>query len=165
MQLFFNEIIRNLRYLPTEPNKELHSSIISWCVGTDVLAPLSLDVNSFQSDAVFPQEFRNRNVDVLICINMIHISPSKSTENLFNMAQQIIKPGGIVLTYGPYIENGFMVESNVKFNDYLKSQSLDWGIRHIEDVKKIAEASNFILESRHEMPANNLTLIFKNIEE
>ena len=47
------------------------------------------------------------------------------------------------------------------FDISLKTRNPEWGIRDIEDVTTIANNLGFHLESRCEMPANNLTLIFR----
>lgn len=53
------------------------------------------------------------NINLMICINMIHISPWEATIGLFKVASMKLKNDGILYCYGPYKENGTAVESNL----------------------------------------------------
>ena len=158
------ELSPHLLYQPTEPLESMHESIKAWCQAySNILSPLCLDVNDFNSDSIFPTEFQSQQTNAVICINMIHISPWSSTSALFKLGHTIIKPGGLLITYGPYRVNGQMVASNIDFDLSLKSRNVEWGIRDIEDVEKIGQNYGFILEQTIEMPANNLTLLFRRM--
>jgi len=52
-------------------------------------------------------------LDLILCINMIHISPWTATLGLMQVAGKHLKEGGILFTYGPYKVNGEAVESNL----------------------------------------------------
>ena len=54
-----------------------------------------------------------------------------------------------------------MVESNIKFDQYLKGKNPLWGVRDLTYVESMANKHGLHLESKHEMPSNNLTLVFK----
>ena len=51
------------------------------------------------------------NVDIVVCINMIHISPFRCTRDLFRNSSSIMNNNGYILLYGPYRVNGLLVES------------------------------------------------------
>lgn len=52
---------------------------------------------------------------------MVHITPWSCAEGLFASAGKLLKPGGIMVTYGPYAIHGEITpESNVNFNEALK---------------------------------------------
>jgi len=100
-------------------------------------------------------------LNLIICINMIHISPWDATLGLFKVASEHLKSGGVLMTYGPYKVNGAAVESNMNFDANLKSRNADWGIRDLERVQVVAEDNGLKIVKVQEMPANNLLCIFQ----
>jgi len=98
--------------------------------------------------------------DLVTCINMIHIAPWEATLGLMECAGQVLKKGGILMCYGPYIVDGKAVESNLKFDASLKSRDSSWGLRHLEKVVEVAKAHGLTLDQTIEMPANNLSVLF-----
>jgi len=99
--------------------------------------------------------------DLLLCINMIHISPWSATLGLFNMAGKVLRPNGKLVTYGPYAQDGVLTpESNQQFDLNLRSRDASWGIRDIRELKEVAAAQGLNLDQVIEMPANNKTLVF-----
>ena len=160
----FAESFSRVTYLPTEPNADMHNSIRSWTQEMEdkVLDPVAFDVNSYDSlNSILPESFINNQVDIMICINMIHISPFIATDSLFNVASKCLNSSGCLLTYGPYRVNGCMVESNQNFDSSLKARNPEWGVRDLEDVVEIAKKYNMFLFEKVSMPANNLSLIFR----
>jgi hypothetical protein len=107
---------------------------------------------------------QTNSVDCIICINMIHISPIRCTSELFHVGSTILRYGGIIFLYGPFRVNGFMVDSNVAFDNSLKSRNADWGVRDLETVEAIAAEAEFVLTATVEMPVNNLCVIFTKID-
>ena len=92
---------------------------------------------------------------------MIHISPYRCTEALFQSAARCLGQEGILLTYGPYNVDGTMVESNVAFDESLRTRNSSWGIRRLEEVELTAKSNGFGLEQVFSMPANNLCVTFR----
>jgi Protein of unknown function (DUF938) len=54
-----------------------------------------------------------------------------------------------------------MVESNVAFDDSLRTRNSEWGIRRLEEVELTAKSNGFGLEQVFSMPANNLCVTFR----
>ena len=100
-------------------------------------------------------------VDVLACSNVIHISPWVVTEGLASGASAIVGEGGFVYLYGPFLEGSRTAGSNLAFNDNLRARNAQWGVRDLEAVSGVFAASGFELAERIEMPANNLSLLFR----
>jgi hypothetical protein len=55
----------------------------------------------------------------------------------------------------------FSWKSNEQFDSDLRAHDPDWGLRDLEAVSEAAASSGFVLAEIVEMPANNLSLIFK----
>ena len=116
--------------------------------------PLLLDVMAPQWP--FTEQF-----DAIYCANMLHIAPWSACAGLMEGAARHLRPGGLMLTYGPYFEDGVATApSNLAFDESLKARDPAWGIRRLEDVAAQAQRSGLLLRQRHAMPANNLLLVF-----
>ena len=58
-----------------------------------------------------------------------------------------------------------MVESNVAFDQSLKSRNTEWGIRDLETVNESAKNHGLELNETIDMPANNLCCIFRKSKQ
>ncbi|WP_414712569.1 DUF938 domain-containing protein [Sphingobium sp.] len=95
-------------------------------------------------------------------MNMIHISPWEATLGLLKGAGAILPPGGLFYLYGPYLRDGVdTAPSNVAFDASLKARDPRWGLRAMEDVIAAAQAQGLAFDLLVEMPANNLSLLFR----
>ena len=96
--------------------------------------------------------------------NMIHISPWDCTIGLMAGAGRALTKNGFLFMYGPYKRgNAHTAPSNQSFDESLQSQNPQWGVRNLEDVSGEAEKNGMILEKIIEMPANNLSVIYRRI--
>lgn len=149
---------------PTEYDTRNFKSISSYAAQlpcNNVLDPVMIDITVPVEN--WPDTINSNQYDVIYSSNLIHISPYSCTEGLFKSAGQLLKPGsGMLITYGPYAENGVLTpESNVRFDEGLKMQNPEWGVRDIADLLKLAEKNNLTFMKKVEMPANNKMLFFK----
>jgi SAM-dependent methyltransferase len=125
----------------------------------NVRSPLLLDVMAPQWPAQGPP-FAER-FDAVYCANMLHIAPWEACAGLMRGCARYLAPGGVLITYGPYLEDGVpAAPSNLAFDQSLRARHPAWGIRRIEDVKSEAGRAGLRLRERHELPANNLLLVF-----
>ena len=145
-----------LDWQPSDPDPAALVSIESWRqeVGLpNVRPPLRLDAS-----ADWPVE----RADAILCVNMVHISRWEATLGLMKGAGAILPPGGLLYLYGPYLrENVETAPSNLAFDASLKARDPQWGLRRVEDVIAAAEGEGLVLRRLLEMPANNLSLIFR----
>jgi len=121
----------------------------------NVRAPLQLDVTA----PLWP--VGGQMFDAIFCANMLHISPWATCAGLMAGAARHLAPNGVLVTYGPYLEDGVpTAPGNLQFDISLHARNPAWGIRRIEDVKREAQSAGLALRERHAMPANNLLLVF-----
>ena len=154
----FAAALPRLRWTPSDPSEEARASIAAWA-GTaklpNLAAPLAVDMvdETTWPDGPFA---------AVVCINMIHISPWAATEGLMRLAAQSLRPGGLLVAYGPYREAETpLAPSNAAFDDSLKARNPEWGLRDRDAVAAVAKAEGLALTRRVEMPANNLMLLFR----
>ena len=151
---------------PSDADADALPAIHAWTAQTalaNVRAPLRLDVmaptwpsSPATAPAVFAEPF-----DAIYCANMLHIAPWATCAALMRGAAQHLAPGGLLITYGPYLEDSVATsQGNLAFDNSLRAQNPDWGIRRLEDVSVEAQRAGLALRARHAMPANNLLLVF-----
>jgi SAM-dependent methyltransferase len=100
--------------------------------------------------------------DAIFCANMLHIAPWATCAALMRSSARHLAPGGALITYGPYLEDGIPTAAgNLAFDQSLREQNPAWGIRRREDVEDEAARAGLQLSARHAMPANNLLLVWK----
>ncbi|MCA1769934.1 MAG: class I SAM-dependent methyltransferase [Halomonas sp.] len=143
---------------PSDPNPRALASIAAWRqqAGLPNLAePVRLDVTDFDSWPAGPFE-------AIVAINLIHISPWAVTEALMAGAGSVLVPGGVLFLYGPFRRGGLHVApSNAAFDADLRRRDSRWGVRDLEQVTAEAERHGLTLERLVEMPANNLSVVFR----
>lgn len=99
--------------------------------------------------------------DVIVAINMVHISPWAATLGLLDGAQRILADDGLLYLYGPYFVADRPVLSNIEFDLTLKHRNPDWGIRDLATVQGCAQERGLECALVQPMPANNLSLVFR----
>jgi len=103
-------------------------------------------------------------IDAMICVNMIHISPRRATEGLMHAASALLRPGCPLYLYGPYRRQGIVTApSNEAFDQSLRERDPSWGLRALEDVAALAKTAGFSDAEIIDMPANNLSVIFRKL--
>lgn len=97
----------------------------------------------------------------VLCINTLHISPWRVSQNLFAGAGRLLRPGGRLFVYGPFKRDGaHTAPSNAAFDAALKAENPAWGVRDVADLNRLAEAAGLAPTDIVAMPANNLVLVF-----
>jgi hypothetical protein len=67
-----------------------------------------------------------------------------------------------VILYGPYREAGVeTAPSNLAFDQSLKARNPAWGLRDLAAIDRLAQDAGFERTARHQMPANNLALVYR----
>jgi hypothetical protein len=146
---------------PTDFDPASLPSIRAWCAGlANVRAPAVLDVCAEPWPAEVPAT-----VDAIFCANMIHIAPWACTPALMRGAARHLAPQGLLVTYGPYVEDDVpTAPSNLAFDADLRARDPAWGLRRLADVAVQARDAGLRLRERVPMPANNLLLAWERAD-
>ena len=159
----FAEAMPALTWLPSDPDPASRASTASWIMFkglNNVLAPLDVDTRSAEWGVEGLAPF-----DAMVSINMIHIAPWAATIGLFSGAGRLLRSGGLLLLYGPFMHNGaHNAPSNAAFDESLKARNRSWGLRDIAEIEGVAEAAGLRLDETVDLPANNKLLVFRHGE-
>jgi hypothetical protein len=156
----FAEAFPGVVWQPSDQDQTARDSIAARVAeaGLDNLrAPLAIDVMAAGwSKAI------DAGLDLIVCINMVHISPWEACEGLAEGTGALLRDGGLLYLYGPYKRDGrHTAPSNEAFDGSLRARNSGWGIRDMADVARVAGLHGMILEDTVPMPANNFSLVFR----
>ncbi|MGD1954444.1 MAG: DUF938 domain-containing protein [Sphingomonadales bacterium] len=150
----------NWTWQTSDPDPEARASAAAWS-HEEALVPLSLDVTSPTWHSGLDTAY-----DAIFCANMIHIAPPAATTGLLSGAGQILSDGQRLILYGPFAVGGHhTAQSNAKFDASLKARNNQWGIRDLGVVVEHARQHQLVHQKTVQMPANNLTVIFKKTDK
>ncbi|MBT3787809.1 MAG: DUF938 domain-containing protein [Alphaproteobacteria bacterium] len=153
----------HLKWQPSDKDPKALKSIEAWRLHSstaNLLPAVEIDLLQFSQQSVPAME----DVSAMVNANMIHISPWQAGKNLLALAQSVLPSGAPLFLYGPYRRGGeHTAQSNVQFDDWLKSQDNSWGVRNLEDVIAAALECSLEFEEIIDMPANNYSVIFRRI--
>ncbi|RIJ20511.1 DUF938 domain-containing protein [Henriciella barbarensis] len=158
----FVERFPDLRWTYSDLDEISLSSQAAWIAQADagdrLAGPLRIDATrSDWGDAERPESF-----DGMYCANMVHIAPFEAAEGLIKGAGRLLKPGGKLMLYGPFAQDGEIAPSNSAFSEDLKRRDESWGVRDlVQEVLPLAVRAGLTLERIVDMPANNLSVIFR----
>lgn len=113
--------------------------------------PINLDVNELPWDI--------GKYDGIFSANTLHIMSKAEIENMFHGIAQVLKDNATLCVYGPFNYGGkYTSDSNEQFDCWLYRRNPKSAIRDFEWVNSLAENIGLVLNSDHEMPANNRLL-------
>jgi SAM-dependent methyltransferase len=153
----FAQALPSWRWQPSDPVAVHLESIRAWSTAkgaVNIAPPLALDVEQ----RPWPVDY----ADAVLAINLIHIAPVAAGQALFEGSARVLRPGGVLFLYGPYTRDGEHTSvSNRQFDERLRQDDPRWGVRDVADVETRARASGFEPPELTQMPANNLSLVFR----
>jgi hypothetical protein len=159
--VYFAAHLTPRKWLPSDPNPRSLASIAAWTAHSpsdNLYPPIDLDASA--SVWTIPD---TTPITAIVNINMIHISPWGACLGLMALSDRILPQGGILYLYGPFKQNGEHTSpSNAAFDNSLRAQNPSWGVRDLDDVVEAAKARNLNLINTYQMPANNLSVVFKH---
>jgi hypothetical protein len=159
-------------WLPSDPNPTALASIEAWqqhLPSSNLLPPIALDVRNpvwgveetLGLDEVSTVHLKEP-ITAIVNINMIHIAPWEACLGLMAGARRILPTGGVLYLYGPFKQGGIhTAPSNAAFDESLRQQNAQWGVRDLEAVIEAAQAERLSLIQTFSMPANNLSVVFQ----
>ncbi|WP_269624899.1 DUF938 domain-containing protein [Prochlorococcus marinus] len=161
--VFFQKIFPSIIWQTSDPEFVHRKSINSWIKHEELFSkmpePLDLDVEI--RPWPITEQIKSL-IKGIVCINMIHISPWTCTKALFEESKNYLDQNNFLILYGPFIRNKIQTsKSNLYFDQSLKLENPLWGLRHLEDVNNIAIRNGFKHEKTIEMPANNLSIVYR----
>jgi hypothetical protein len=151
-----SQLSGSVRWQPSDGDVDALSSIDAHAAGNPRILPaIHIDVTALQ--------WPIKKADALFCANMIHIAPWQASEGLFAGAGRILSSGAPMILYGPFKRHGaHTAPSNEAFDVSLRSRDPRWGIRCLDtDVAPLAKRNGLSLDEIVEMPANNLSVVFR----
>jgi SAM-dependent methyltransferase len=146
-----------LTWQPSDADADNLASIAAWAAASgaaNIRPPILLDVTA--------PDWGVEGVAAILAVNMIHIAPWAAAEALMAGAGRRLRPGAPLYLYGPYKRGGrHTAPSNAAFDADLRRRDPAWGVRDLDDVIRLAAKNGLDLAEIVEMPANNLSVIFR----
>jgi len=154
-----------MTWWPSDTNERHLKSIEAWRAYANlpnIRPPMRIDL----SDPAWCPQMHDgngpKNLKAVFCANVIHIAPWRVAEGLFAGAGRYLPADGRLFLYGPFKRDGkHTAISNAVFDTSLREGNLEWGVRDIEALEKLAVSAGLGLVEIAEMPANNLILVFE----
>ena len=161
--VFFQKKFPSIIWQTSDPQLVHRKSIKSWIKHEGLFSkmpqPLDLDVEI--RPWPITKQFRSL-INGIVCINMIHITPWTCTKALFEESKNFLDKNNFLMLYGPFLQMRVQTsDSNLNFDESLKSQNPLWGIRQLNEVNNLAIKNGFNLDKVIEMPANNISVIYR----
>ena len=154
-----------LTWWPTDLDPDHISSIDAWRqdAGARSIQPATLlDVTHPAWRTGEPRNDWPQRFDFIVNANMIHIAPWTATEGLVEGAAQRLSDDGFLYFYGPFKHGGrHTADSNATFDADLRTRNAAWGVRNLDAVEALAVRHGFKLDQTHQMPANNMSVVFR----
>lgn len=145
---------------PSDADPAALASIAAWRAHDPceaLLPPLELDVTR----SPWPLSA----ADAVVSVNLIHIAPWAACVALLEGAARLLRSGSVLYLYGPFMRDGaHTAPSNAAFDEGLRARDPAWGVRDLADVAEVARRAGFALEELVEMPANNLSVVFRRAD-
>ena len=152
-----------IAWWPSDIHDSHLKSIEAWRAHSGALnmhAPQRIDLNDPAWDWIGHAE-RNAPLTAILCINVLHISPWRVSQNLFSGAGRLLRDDGRLFVYGPFKRDGSHTSpSNAALDAALRAENAQWGVRDVSDLNVLAHAAGLAPAEISSMPANNLVLAF-----
>ena len=154
--VYFGGAMPNLEW-QTSDRSENHAGIRLWLADkklSNVKPPMTLDVTTMNRVSA--------SYDAIFSANTAHIMSFSAVKKMFRLIGETLQVHGVFCLYGPFNMGGkFTSKSNEEFNQMLKRQNPEMGIRDLETLNELALENGLIVGNRYAMPANNMIVIWR----
>lgn len=155
----------DVTWWPSDLNENHLTSIEAWRAHSglsNIRPPQRIDLSDLAWGDAMKSEGGPDELFAIFCANVIHIAPWRVAEGLFAGAGHYLRQGGMLFLYGPFQRGGrHTAQSNEAFDNSLRQRDPEWGVREVEAVGELADRAGLSLLEIADMPANNLTLVFR----
>lgn len=154
---FFATALAPLRWQPSDASDAGFASIAAWGRehgAATMEPPLLLDAAA--------DDWPVTSAGAVFSANVIHIAPWTVAEGILRGSGRVLVSGGPLVLYGPFKRDGVhTASSNAAFDGDLRRRDPSWGIRDLAEITDAAATHGLRLDEVVEMPANNLTVVFR----
>lgn len=161
--IHFTGALSHVSWQPSDADPDALASIENWVAeegSPNVAPPVELDASA----ATWLAEIEAERFDAIFNANMIHISPWYVAEGLFAGAGRVVRDGGYLFLYGPFlVSDQDTAPSNIAFDEDLRRRNPEWGIRDLEAVEELADREGFSLVEKNDLPASNKLIVFRKL--
>jgi SAM-dependent methyltransferase len=131
--------------------------------GSKLLDAIALDVMAAEQ---WPRRSGNGALagafDAVFSANTCHIMPAAAVPHLLAGAARVLRPGGLLLLYGPFHDGGVPTSaSNAAFDAHLRSLDPAMGVRDALELQEQARGLGLEPLADGAMPANNRMLVLQ----
>lgn len=154
---WFTEHLTGLRWQPTDREAGALASIDAWRRAAPhdrILPAIQLDV---QSDP-----WPVAQVQAMLCVNMLQVSPWSSALGLLAGAARHLDPGAPLVIYSPLSRGGVHTSpGNQAFDQRLRAHDPDLGLRDVDALIEAGAVHGLRHEQTLDMPSNNTLLVLR----
>jgi hypothetical protein len=150
----------DVTWWPSDVNPRHLASIAAWRAHAqlaNIAAPARLDLLAPDWDEAIAAPGP---LLAMLCVNVLHISPWRVTENLLAGAGRRLAADGHLFVYGPFMRDGaHTAASNAAFDASLRAENAEWGVRDVRDIAAAAAQCGLHIAAVAAMPRDNFTLV------
>lgn len=153
-----------LTYWPSDPEPSHRASIDAWARRLAIanIRP-AMDFDATATDWAEAAGGATATLRAVLCVNVIHIAPWAVAEGLLTGASKRLAKGGFLAVYGPFRFHGAHIsDSNDAFDRSLRLQNPDWGVRDVQQLDALADASGLLRAETIALPSNNHMIVFRH---
>lgn len=142
----------HLTWHPTELSPARSSILSSALAPPNVVPPQALDAS--EDVSLWPASLlvSHGSFGLVLCVNVVHVSPWAVVRGVFAGAQAICGTGGWVVFYGPFCEDGVAApQGSSRYHEGLRVKDAAWGVRRVGDMVVAAEDEGFVFMVKERM--------------